>query len=117
MLGIVVTTENEVYTKEFSRPLYESAGKVLGGWVEHVLPRGLPRPLCMLVDDEGLLKDSPKINVIGTYLYGSPIAGNIIIMQDGIHEGEPDIVGLSEEEARHNKQWLVWLANQVNRKK
>ena len=62
------------------------------------------------------------MNAYGSFLYrtqihGSPIVGNIIIMKDGYENGEPDIVGLSDDEAAEIiKQATDWLKNWESRK-
>lgn len=67
MRGVVVTTNNELYVKEFTPPLYQSIGEVVGGWIEIVRPRGLKHRLVMVVNDEGLLRNLP-LNVFGSIL-------------------------------------------------
>ena len=56
----------------------------------------------MIVNEEGLLKRLP-INVVGSHLYetdkhGYPIVGNIVIMKEGLRNGEPDIIGLEDDD-------------------
>jgi len=102
MKGIVVTTDNVVEVRDFSRPLHESCAGILGGLIERVSPRGLSRPYCMLVNDEGLILNLP-INYIGSILYGtaehgSPICGNMIVMKTGWTPDGPDIVGLKNSD-------------------
>lgn len=102
MKGIVVTTDNVIEVRDFSRPLYESCADILGGFIERVSPRGLSNPYCMLVNDEGLILDLP-INYIGSILYGTaqhgcPICGNMIIMKTGWTPDGPDIVGLEDSD-------------------
>ena len=53
--------------------------------------------MLILCDDEGLLKELP-INLVGSYLYGNTIVGNIIIGRHGYYKGTPDIVGYDSEE-------------------
>lgn len=103
MKGVVVTTDKTVAVRDFGQPLYKSVGEVVGGLIEIVRPRGLPRPYCMIVNDEGLLEGLP-LNEFGSVLYGtqfhgSPIVGNIVIMQESSRNGDIDIVGLSDDEA------------------
>lgn len=103
MKGVVVTTKAEVEVREFTAPLFESAGKAVGGWIETVHPMGLKRPYVMLVNEEGLLLEL-DVNVYGSLLYGAnihgqTIVGNVVIMKEGFVGGEPDIVGLSDDEA------------------
>ena len=100
--GVVFTTNNKMYVKDFEEPLYQSVGKVVDGGVEIVHPKGLKAPYCFAVNEEGLL-NRLRINVLGsvwyqTHVHGCPIVGNIVVLKDGFTDGEPDIVGLSEEE-------------------
>lgn len=39
MKGIVITTDNEISIQDFTSPLHESLHDVVGGYIEHVLPR------------------------------------------------------------------------------
>lgn len=102
MKGIVITTENEISVQDFGEPLYQTVGEVVGGYIEHVSPRLLDDPFCMIVNEEGLLNKLP-VNIVGSFLYetlahGWPIVGTIVIMKDGLTDEGPDIVGLSDEE-------------------
>ena len=71
MKGIVVTPDIELTVQDFSEPLYKSVGAVVGGCIEHVHPKGLPRPYCLICNDNGLALELP-INYIGSLLYGTP---------------------------------------------
>lgn len=100
--GLVITTEETMYIKEFDLPLYQSVGDVVGGYIEKVSPQGLKEPFCFLCNEEGLLKNLP-INVMGSLWYGTldhgqPIVGNIVVMKLGYRDGEPDIIGLEDSE-------------------
>lgn len=102
MKGLVITTEGVMRMKDFGEPLYQTVGEVVGGYIEIVHPYGLEDPLVMIVNEEGLLKGL-SVNPIASYLYrtqehGHPIVGNAVIMQEGMRDGEPDIIGLEEEE-------------------
>lgn len=62
--------------------------------------KGLSEQYIMVCDDEGLLKDQPCLNIVGSYLYGTqnhgnPIVGNVLIMK----EGNADIQWLTKDEA------------------
>ena len=46
MKGIVITTGNELCVQDFGEPLYQTIGKVVGGYIEIVHPKGLPEPCC-----------------------------------------------------------------------
>ena len=113
MKGVVVTTNHEVRVEDFSHPLYKTVGSAVGGYIEHVHPMRLARPLCMIVNEEGRLLDLP-LNYVGSYFYGTdqhgePIVGNIVIMKDGYRGGEPDIVGLNDVEAEQIKDVIIDL--------
>lgn len=107
MKGIVITPECDVSVQEFGEPLYKTVGAVVGGYIEHVSLRGL-KPYCMIVNEEGLLLGLPT-NPAGCGLYrASRIAGTIVIMKDGVDDdGEPDIVGLSDEDILKVLQYLA----------
>lgn len=103
MKGVVVTTDNKVEIRDFGEPLYKTVGEAVGGYIEIVHPIGLVDPLVMIVNEEGLILELP-INQLGCLLYGThnhgqPIVGNIVVMQTGYVNGEPDIIGLDDNEA------------------
>lgn len=107
MKGVVFTTDERMFVKDFEQPLYKSVGEVVNGYIEVVHPRGLENPFCFICNEEGLLLDLP-LNAIGSLWYGTlqhgqPIAGNIVVMKEGITEEGPDIVGLMPEEIRKIK--------------
>ena len=100
MKGIVITTDNHASVMDFSEPLYQTVGGAVGGYIEIVKPCGLKHPLVMIVNEEGKLIDLP-VNIYGSALYGTsrhgePIVGDIVIMQEGFVDGEPDIIGLPD---------------------
>lgn len=102
MKGLVFDTENRLRLKDFGEPLLDSLQKEVGGYIEVVHPKYLPEGLCMVVDDEGLLKGS-AINNIASVLYGTPehgqpIAGNAVILGEGFVDGERDFVSLTEDD-------------------
>lgn len=100
--GLVITPNNEIFIQEFDRPLFESIGKAVDGWIEIVHPVYLDAPYVMIVNEEGLLKELPE-NITGSCLYGtffhgSPIVGNIVIMCEGYTDEGPDIIGIPDYE-------------------
>ena len=104
MVGLIVTAGNEMSTVEYDSPHYDVIREAVGGWYEHVRPAGLERPYCMMVNEEGLLLNLP-LNLTGSVLYGTPqhgqpIVGDIIFLTEGYHGGEPDVVGMTAEEAQ-----------------
>lgn len=103
MKGIVVTTENTVEVKDFGEPWTQTVGEIVGGYVEIVCPVGLAEPLCMVVNEEGLLLNLP-VNTLGSLLYGAhihgnPIVGNLVILKRSFGNLGVDIVGLTDAEA------------------
>lgn len=72
--------------------------------IDIVNPKGLERPYCMVVDDEGMLKDRPMLNIFASHLYGAhehgyPIAGNAVLMKNEQAVDGVQTVWLTEEEA------------------
>ena len=71
---------------------------------EIVRPSLLPEGYILIVDEGGKLIDSPVINFIGSWLYGTdrhgePICGDCVIMKEQMTKRGMDIVGLTMEEA------------------
>ena len=104
MIALVVNTKNEIRRVEYDPPHYDVIKEAVGGWYEHVHPMGLDRPYSMMVNEGGLLLGLP-MNRLGSELYGTPkhgqpIVGDIVFLKDGYHEGEPDTVGMTEDEAQ-----------------
>ena len=104
MIALVVNTKNEIRRVEYDPPHYEVIREAVGGYYELVRPRGLQEPYCMMVNEEGLLLGLP-LNPLGCYLYGTmvhgaPIVGNIMILKLGGYAGEPDVVGMTDDEAQ-----------------
>lgn len=104
MVGLIVTAENEMRKVEYDSPHYDVIHEAVGGWYEHVRPVGLEQPYCMMVNEEGLLLGLP-LNLLGSFLYGAhqhgqPIVGDVIFLKEGYHCGEPDVVGMTSEEAQ-----------------
>ena len=70
-------------------------------WIEIVHPVGYG--CVLIVDEEGLLKPN-VVNPIASYMYGThkhgePIVGTCLLMKEGIVNGEPDLIGMPEEDA------------------
>ncbi len=104
---VFVTTEGDVSTHdlEVNGTLFDGLKELIGGWIEMVRPVGLKPPFVMIVDEDGLMKELDN-NFFGSMLYGTiahghPIVGNIVIAKQGYRNGEPDILGLTDEEASY----------------
>lgn len=100
MKGLVFDTENRMQFKDFGEPLLDNLQKEVGGCIEVVHPKYLPEGLCMVIDDEGLLKGY-AINSIASILYGTPehgqpIVGTAVILREGFVAGELDFMSLDD---------------------
>lgn len=63
---------------------------------------GIGSEVVMIVDEEGLLNDKLKANLIGSALYDGLIVGGIVLAKEGQRDGEPDLIGFDTlEEAQH----------------
>lgn len=102
MKGLAIKAENLAQFKDFDEPLLDSLQKEVGGYIEVVHPKYLPGGLCIVVDDEGLFKESP-INraasaIYGTLEHGHPIVGDAVILREAFVNGERNFVGLTEDD-------------------
>lgn len=116
---MIVTTKNEMRRVEYQSPHYDVITKAVGGYYEHVHPKGLKPPYCMMVNESGLLHNLP-VNILGSVLYethihGNPIVGDIMFAKNGYFQGEPDVVGLTESEAQSLGDNFVELTNGIVR--
>lgn len=104
MDALVIETSGRMYISKYGEPLYKTVGRTVGGYIEVVHPRGLPHPYVMIVNEEGRIIDLP-INEVGSALYGyaqhgEPIMEDIVLMKEGLRNGEPDIIGLTDADIR-----------------
>lgn len=79
--------------------LSEIAKKLGFEWCEIVRPVGLKGKFVMIVDEEGLLKNRPVQNIVGSYWYGGTIAGNMMVLKEVMGPEGPELSGLDEAEA------------------
>jgi len=102
MKGIKIPTVGAYEVIELSDPLYKSVQEVIGGYAELVNPRGLPRPYCMMVDEDGTRNKKPA-NPVASYLYesqihGQSIVGDVVILKIDDTPDGADTVGLSDDD-------------------
>ena len=121
MYILTVTAGGELSAKEAEPDLLTKLQETVGGFIEIVHPKNLPRPFCMIVDDEGRMKQKP-VNEIASILYGyptackHPIVGDVALVKDvELPDGERDIGGLSEEDINTivgliSKERRIWVA-------
>ena len=97
MVGLIVTAENEMRRVEYDSPHYDVIQKAVGGWYEHVRPVGLERPYCMMLN----LPPNLLASILyGTPQHGQPIVGDVIFLKERYYCGEPDVVGMTWDEAQ-----------------
>ena len=97
---LLITTNDEFKKVKFENTLEFYYKQIGCDMIEIVPVRALYQlnekceDYVMIVDEEGLLKDKPKLNIYASVLYGSPIYGNAVIVKD---IGE-DFDGLEEKD-------------------
>lgn len=113
MKGIVLTPHPGAMESwrivDLQEPLYRSVKDEIGGYMEIVHPRGLPEPYVLLVDEEGRLKDL-EVNGLASAWYGDLICGPAIIMQVGITDEGPDVLGLEAGQVAEVAAFLCSLS-------
>lgn len=99
-----ISTDGLIEIKEFNPldDINDVIHEALQSYYEIVRCRSLSHKYLMLVDDCGVLKNLPVNDVAselyGIRIHGCPICGNVLIMREDIVDGEPDIVGMTEED-------------------
>lgn len=94
--------QQEYEIREYGKPLYQTVGKDVGGYIEIVRPVLLRDPFVMVINEEGRLRGLP-INNIPSILYGAighgqPIVGDVVFMKEVMTNEEPDISGLDDDD-------------------
>lgn len=90
----------EIITKNEKEGVLQFCYREIGCDLIDIAPtQYLKSPYIMIADDEGLLKNDPHLNIIGSYLYGiqdhgNPIVGDTLIMK----EKGAEILWLTKEE-------------------
>ena len=87
---VVITTDNQIHQRDI---------EVVDGFLLQGLQE-LEHPYVIVCDDEGILKHK-KLNPIASHFYGSGMVGDVVIMKEGFRDGEPDIVGLDDDEVQY----------------
>lgn len=102
MKGMLVTADRDVFEVELACPFYESAGRLLGGNAEHIVPLRLDRPYCMIVNGEGAMggleKNSAGCCLLGTDEPGQTVCGDFLILKDVWISGGVEVAGLEDED-------------------
>ena len=111
------TVEDMTMTEDHAFDWY--AEQIGARIVQTVYPKGLKDPYLFLCDEEGLLREKPVINFLGSWMYGThehgePIVGDIIIVKQVMTDEGPDFDGMPENEADVIVEWLLgsfWKAH------
>lgn len=101
MKTIKITAHNKISIIDVDFGDYKAMQKAVGGYVETVATERMydffKRPVIMLVDKEGRMKEL-ELNIIGTAFNGMvPIVGDIVLAQPAGMYGE-DMEGIGEPE-------------------
>lgn len=101
MKTIKIAADNKISIIDVDFGDYKAMQKAVGGYVEAVSTEQMydffKRPVIMLVDKEGRMKEL-ELNVIGTVFNGmAPIVGDIVLAQPAGEYGE-DMEGIGEPE-------------------
>lgn len=67
----------------------------------------------LIVDDEGLLKANPKVNVFATLAYGSTICGKVMVAKEEYTEDDVITVGLTEDEIELFNEGLISILDDI----
>ena len=115
--ALLITTDDKFGEIEFDNNL-EFFYKNIGCDLIEIVPLRALQELAhlgenfiMVVDEEGLLKDQPKLNIYASVFYGSMIYGNAIIVKD---DGE-DFVGLEKKDHEELSTAIAVLLGQLEK--
>ena len=111
MKAIKITTNNVISVIDIQEPSLEGMQEQVAGHIEVVRPFGFTylevpdnKSLLMIVNEEGRCIGL-HFNKTGSLMYNDtpymsfePIVGDILILAEGFVDGEPDIVGLEEDQ-------------------
>lgn len=106
MRMLKITTDMNVEVVEVrGEPKWRAMAEAIGAeYIDIPHVEYLEDKFCMVVDDEGLLKERPTVNMIASILYGiakhgQPIVGDVLIGKNEETEDGIETAGLDEEDA------------------
>jgi malonyl CoA-acyl carrier protein transacylase len=104
MKAIKITTDDEISVVDIHEPTLKGMQKEVDGYIQTVRGYNLndldvpeKRNLLMIVNEDGLNKEL-LYNEIAADLADDYIVGDVLIMAEGFVNGDPDIVGLTDEQ-------------------
>lgn len=101
---ILLTTDNRLKGVRTDTPSLKFYYSMIGcRSIEIVRPfRGtrIERQI-MVIDEEGRLRNNPRMNVLASIIAGQPLYGNVLIAKEDMRNGEPDICGFDRQSAEN----------------
>lgn len=100
---ILITTDNRIRGVRTENPSLMFYYSMIGcRSIEIVRP--FPRKInkarqIMVIDEEGRIRNNPRMNVIASLLAGQSLYGNVLIAKEDFRNGEPDICGYDRQSA------------------
>lgn len=95
----------ELVERQDGESVLDFCYRVIGcNTIDIVAPQNLDDKYCMVVDDEGLCADQPRLNAFASYLYGAhvhgqPIVGNAVLMKNHRDDDGVSTIWLDKAEA------------------
>lgn len=112
MKAIKITTDEVISVVDIQEPTLKGMQEQVGGYIQTVRGYDLndldvpeKHNLLMIVNEEGKLGELPY-NEVASDLVDDVIVGDILIMTEGFVNGEPDIIGLDDEQIEIVKKAL-----------
>lgn len=67
----------------------------------------------LIVDDEGLLKANPKVNVFASIAYGSTVCGKVMVAKEEYTDDDIITVGLTEDDIELFNDGLISILDDI----
>lgn len=98
---IIINTDGSVESRKTSdETMLEDMQKAVDGFIEIVRPFGRPGgDLVLVVNDCGMI-NGMKVNRVASCFYPELLFGPVAIVKEGLRDGEPDLIGLDDDEAQ-----------------
>lgn len=75
---------------------------------------GKCQDLILIVDDEGLLKANPQVNLFASLAYGHTLCGNVLVAKEQARDDGIYTVGLNAEDLKEFNEAMLQLVNGLN---
>lgn len=113
--ALLITTDEKFQEIEFFNELDYFYKHIECDLIEIVRPIALQQVtdtcenLIMIVDEEGLLRDSPKLNIYASAFYGRPLYGNVMIVKEIETPDGLDFAGMERDDHKELSAAMVKL--------